>query len=103
MFEPWGATLPMLGAKLSVAALLEVHVSVTDWPLCTVAGAACSVTVGRAGGGAAGGGGGGGYSDRRLFTTGSDSDNRQQADQGNASNDSNHLEILLLSFARARA
>ena len=51
VWMPCGATLPTLGARFSVVALVEDHVSVVDWPRCTIVGAACKVTVGCGGGG----------------------------------------------------
>jgi hypothetical protein len=52
--------LPIPGERLSVVALVEDHVNVTDSPRWIVPGDACRFTVGLAGGAAGGGGGGGG-------------------------------------------
>src|SRR3989304_4560348 len=105
LVEPCGATLPTPGARFSVVALLEDQVSVTDWPRCTMAGAACNVTGGRAGGGAAGGGGGGGATTTgcRLHPAPRMTSDSRLTRTTRPINRTCILEILLESSARARA
>ena len=104
VFEPCGRNGSDAGGELSDVALVEDQLSVTDWPLWTIVGWACRVTVGRRWGwrcwGA--GAGGGAVATGCLHPTPTKTNASKRIEHDSSERTSPHFTILLKLPAHER-